>query len=134
MQKVNISNILGSIYIQMAKWKIAETNQSAYEKRLRRIVLKQIKWNMKPDYVYNKFKKFMRESCPALPCMRLHDLRAGYASIAEDLNFNENNLTAALGHSSIVTTKKHYIKAFDDSLRKDVDRLEEAFESTKIAE
>lgn len=90
--------------------------------------------NMKPNYVYNRFKKFMRESCPDLPCLRLHDLRASYASIAADLNFNENNLTAALGHSSIATTKKHYIKVYKDSLRKDVDRLEEAYESVKIAE
>ena len=76
----------------------------------------------------------MRESCPDLPCLRLHDLRASYASIVADLNFNENNLTAALGHSSIVTAKNHYIKVYKDSLRKDVDRLEEAYGSVKIAE
>ncbi|MGN0152334.1 MAG: tyrosine-type recombinase/integrase [Wujia sp.] len=81
----------------------------------------------KPNYIYNQFKKFLRTKCPDLPQLRLHDLRATYASIGAELDFKQNNLKTALGHSDISTTQKFYIKNFNESLQKDVMKLEEAY-------
>lgn len=87
---------------------------------------------MKPNYIYITFKKFMREFCPELPCLRLHDLRATYASIGADLQFKHDNLKTALGHSDISTTERFYIKNYDDSLKADVQKLEEAYLNTEV--
>lgn len=81
----------------------------------------------KPNYIYNQFKKFMRIRCPDLPQLRLHDLRATYASIGAELDFKQNNLKNALGHSDISTTQRYYIKNFSESLQRDVMKLEEAY-------
>ncbi len=81
----------------------------------------------KPNYIYNQFKKFLRTRCPDLPQLRLHDLRATYASIGAELDFKQNNLKSALGHSDISITQKYYIKNYSDSLQRDVMKLEEAY-------
>ena len=82
---------------------------------------------VKPNYVYNQFKKFLRTKCPDLPQLRLHDLRATFASIGADLEFRNSSLTQALGHSDISTTQRFYIKNFNESLQQDVMKLEEAY-------
>lgn len=81
---------------------------------------------MKPNYIYSSFKKFLRRECSDIKELRLHDLRSTYASLAADLNWRETSLTSAMGHSDIATTQRFYIKAYDESLREDVGKLEEA--------
>lgn len=85
---------------------------------------------IKPNTLYNYFKRFLRTECPDLPCLRLHDLRSTYASIGAQLNFNQYNLKSALGHSDISVTQNFYIKSQYDSMKQDIDVLEMAFKQS----
>lgn len=81
---------------------------------------------LKPNYIYNSFKKFLRRECPDMPELRLHDLRATFASLCAELEWKCNNLKSAIGHADISTTQRFYIKSFEESLVEDVEKLEMA--------
>ena len=87
---------------------------------------------MKPNYLYNMYTTFIRERCPNLPQLKLKALRSSYASACANLDFKSSNLTAALGHSDISTTNRYYIKSYSESLRADVQKLEEAYLNTDV--
>lgn len=81
---------------------------------------------LKPNYIYNSFKKFLRKECPDMPELRLHDLRATFASLCVELDWKSTNLKSAIGHADISTTQRFYIKSFEESLVADVEKLEMA--------
>lgn len=81
---------------------------------------------LKPNYIYNSFKKFLRRECSDMRELRLHDLRATYASVCAELDWKSTNLKSAIGHADIGTTQRFYIKPFEESLVADVEKLEEA--------
>ena len=85
---------------------------------------------IKPNTLYNYFKRFLRTECPDLPQLRLHDLRSTFATLGATLNFNQYNLKSALGHSDISVTQNFYIKSQFDSMKQDIDVLEMAFKQS----
>lgn len=52
-----------------------------------------------------------------------HDCRHTFASLLDNANVNENVITSVLGHSSFLTTKKHYIHKDVNELKKGIEQI-----------
>ena len=80
--------------------------------------------------LYKIYKRFLEKECPDLPRYRLHDLRHTYFTWCSELGFSDLSITATGGHSSIQSTKR-YQHATMESMRSDMAKLEDVFESVK---
>ena len=85
-----------------------------------------------PMGLYKTFKRFMKTTCPDLPCYRLHDLRHTYFTICSNIEgFSELSMLATGGHSTINSTKRYQHPQLKKTL-KDMGKIEEVFSQAQV--
>lgn len=77
-------------------------------------------FDFKPDYVTANFTKLCKSG--GIPDFTIKSCRATFATRCEEMGIPESIIQAWLGHSTITTTKKHYIKLNDDFIQSEFDK------------
>ena len=65
----------------------------------------------RPNYISELFTQFIERN--NLPKIALHELRHTFALLSNHIGASEYDISKALGHSSLATTKKIYTHLFD---------------------
>ncbi len=83
--------------------------------------------------IYGAFKRFMKKTCPDLPCYRLHDLRHTFFTLCSNIDgFSELSMIGTGGHSTIQSTRRYQHPQLMKMLA-DMEKLENAFEEVRKA-
>ncbi len=82
--------------------------------------------------IYGAFKRFMKKTCPDLPCYRLHDLRHTFFTLCSNVGFSELSIIGTGGHSTIQSTRRYQHPQLMKMLA-DMEKLENAFEEVRKA-
>ena len=91
-------------------------------------VLLQFEWckpevrlfDFKPDYVTSNFTKLCKSG--GIPKFTIKSCRATFATRCKEMGLPDSIIQAWLGHSTVVTTKKHYIKLNEDFVQSEFDK------------
>ena len=81
----------------------------------------------KPNYLSEAFHKHLIKN--GMKVIRFHDLRHSFASIANDAGMQMNEISAAMGHSSISVTSTVYTYEFSKKKFKAVNAVAMSIES-----